>query len=411
MKKTLTTIAFVAGVTVSLMAQTTWQPHSLVSEYWPNNDIKSYGGKLYVASNDGLFSSSDNGNTWTDLTSGFSGYSDLVEIQFTNAGNIFVRKNSFGIIRSLDGGSTWEYDTTGVGQNYGTDMLYYDGVSNKIFLGVGYPKYKLYYQSPNDASWTAVSNLPVGLNNFTPTQMTRKAGKLFVTDVYKRVLESSDDGITWIQKTATGLGNADSQVGPSRFLSIGNDLYLGGGHVWKSTDDGDSWTAIDQGFPLQSGVYVDTRCLYHDGTKLYASTYTDRKTFESNDNGTTWTDFGGSGEWFFKAMAVHNGSLYGVVHSKDSIYVYGNGTTGISESFGINNLSVYPNPAHDFMTVDNIPIGSTLNITDITGKTVYSSLIKSEQMTISTADFVNGIYIIQVAYNGALTNKKLVISK
>ena len=225
-------------------------------------------------------------------------------------------------------------------------------------------------------------------------------------DIYKRVLESSDNGITWIQKSGTGLVSAESQVGPARFLSIGNDLYYGIGGVWKSTDDGDNWTQIDQGF-----ANADTRCLYYDGSTLYSSTYGGGTTYKSTDSGATWGDMGGSGSWFFKAMAMHNGSLYGVVHSKDSIYVYGNGTTGISESFGINNLSVYPNPAQDFMTVGNIPIGSTLNITDITGKTVYSSLIKSEQMTISTADFVNGIYIIQVAYNGALTNKKLVISK
>jgi photosystem II stability/assembly factor-like uncharacterized protein len=322
MKNLFSILMFTLCITGGVFAQTVWQSHSLVSQNWPNNDVKSYGNKLYVASNNGLFQSSDNGNTWTNLTSGFTGYSDLVEIQFTNTGNIFVRKNSFGVIRSLNGGSNWEFDTTGVGSNYGTDLLYYDGTSDRVFLGVGWPKYKLYYQSPTDANWTEVTNLPT-LNNFSPTQMTRKGTKLFLTDVYKRVLESSDNGITWIQKTGTGLGSADSQVGPGRFLSIGNDLYLGVGRVWKSTDDGNTWTAVDQGFPLQSGVYVDTRCLYYDGSKLYASTYTERKTFESSDNGATWTEFGGSGSWFFKAMTMHNGALYGAIHSKDSLYIYG----------------------------------------------------------------------------------------
>jgi photosystem II stability/assembly factor-like uncharacterized protein len=409
-KKTL--IAFcVFGFSISGLFSQTWQDHSIVSQNWPNNDVKSYGGNLYVASNDGLFRSSDNGNTWTDLTFGFSGYSDLVEIQFTNTGNIFARKNSFGVVRSLDGGSTWEYDTTGVGQNYETKSLYYDAVSDKVFLGIGWPKHKLYYQAPSDVAWTEVTNLPNGLNNFIPTQMTRKGSNLFVTDAYKRVLESSDNGITWVQKNGTGLGNADSQVGPTRFLAIGNDLYLGCGNIWKSTDDGDSWLAVDQGFPLQSGIYVDTRCLYYDGTKLYASTYTDRMTFESTDNGATWTDFGGTGSWFFKAMTIHNGSLYGVIHSKDSLYIYGNGTNSLGSSNSEISISIYPNPAQDFVTINDVPSGSTINMLDVTGKIVYSSVILNGQTTINTVDIEKGVYIIQAENKGAVTNQKLVVNR
>lgn len=409
-KKTLTSL-FAYVMYINALFSQTWQAHGLVSQYWPNSDVKSYGGNLYVASNDGLFSSSDNGNTWADLTSGFSGYSDLVEIQFTNNGNIFVRKNSFGVIRSLDGGSTWGFDTTGVGSNYGTNMLYYDSISDRVFLGVGYPKYRLYYQSPFDSAWTEVTNLPSGLNNFSPTQMTRKGSKLFMTDVYKRVLESSDNGITWTQKNGAGLGNADSQVGPGRFLAIGNDLYLGCGNVWKSTDDGDSWTAIDQGFPLQSGIYVDTRCLYYDGSKLYASTYTDRMTFESSDNGATWTDFGGSGDWFFKAMTMHNGSLYGVIQAKDSLYILGNGTTSITNYNSEPSISLYPNPANEFITISDIPVGSTIKVLDVRGKVIYSMVNMDEQTIINSENFVNGIYIVRIENNGIVVNKKLLIGK
>jgi photosystem II stability/assembly factor-like uncharacterized protein len=384
----------------------TWQPHSLVSQYWPNNDVKSYGGNLYVASNDGLFNSSDNGNTWNDLTSGFSGYSDLVEIQFTNNGNIFIRKNSFGVIRSLDGGSTWEYDTTGVGSNYGTDLLYYDSNSDRVFLGVGYPKYRLYYQSPSDAAWTEVSNLPTGLNSFTPVQMTRKGSKLFVIDVYKRVLESSDDGISWIQKSGTGLTDATSQVGPGRFLSIGDDLFLGIAGVWKSTDDGNTWTRIDQGF-----TSIDTRSLYYDGSTLYTSTYGGRMTYKSTDNGNSWTDFGGSGEWFFKALTMHNSSLYGVIHSKDSLYITDSGTTSIASLNSGPSISLYPNPANEFVTLSNVPVGSTINMLDITGKVVYNVSVKHENTRINTVPFTNGIYTLQIESNGVISTKKMVVGR
>lgn len=405
LKKNTLTALFAFSMSISMAFSQTWQAHSIVSQYWPNNDVKSYGGELYVASNDGLFNSTDNGITWNDLTAGFSGYSDLVEMQFTNTGNIFVRKNSFGVIRSLDGGSTWEFDTTGVGSNYGTDLLYYDGVSDKVFLGIGYPKYRLYVQSPSDSAWTEVINLPTGLNSFTPVQMTRKGSKLFVIDVYKRVLESSDNGITWIQKSGTGLTDAYSQVGPGRLLAIGNDLFLGVAGVWKSTDDGDTWARVDQGF-----ISTDTRSLYYDGSTLYTSVYADRKTYKSTDNGATWVDFGGSGSWFFKAMAMHNNSLYGVIHSKDSLYVLGSGTTSIANYNSELSISLYPNPAKEFVTISNIPVGSTIKVLDITGKEVYSTVNTSEQATFNTENFVTGIYIVRIENNGSISNKKLLIN-
>ncbi len=405
-KKQFLTALFTCGIGIGTVFSQTWQSHSIVSQNWPNNDVKSFGGKLYVASNNGLFSSSDNGNTWTDLTDGFSGNSNLTEIQFTNNGNIFARQNSFGIIRSLDGGTTWEYDTAGVGNNYATDLLYYDSVSNKVFLGVTFPKRNLFFQSPTDASWTEVTNLPVDLSTISPVQMTRKGNKLFVIDIYKKVLESSDNGITWIKKNGTGLVDANSQVGPGRFLAIGNDLFLGIGGIWKSSDDGDTWTRVDQGFA--SG---DTRCLYYDGTTLYSSTFGGRKTYKSTDNGITWAEFGGGGEWFFKAMTMHNGALYGTVHSKDSIYKFGTGSTALPDYNSELTASLYPNPANDFVTISNIKTGSTINVLDITGKLVYSLVATNEQTTLDTENFVNGMYILSIAYKSSVDVKKLLINK
>lgn len=88
------------------------------------------------------------------------------------------------------------------------------------------------------------------------------------------------------------------------------------------------------------------------------------------------------------------------------------GTTGIS-SFNKNDFAydIYPNPANEIVTITNLPNGSTLRILDVTGKVVYSSVINNEQTTISTTEFVNGVYIIQVTNNGAVATRKLVVNK
>ncbi len=79
-----------------------------------------------------------------------------------------------------------------------------------------------------------------------------------------------------------------------------------------------------------------------------------------------------------------------------------------------NNLqmqvSVYPNPAADYITITNIPNGSTIKITDITGRTFYSAENNNEKATISTTKFVNGVYFIQVANSSLIATRKFVVN-
>jgi len=73
--------------------------------------------------------------------------------------------------------------------------------------------------------------------------------------------------------------------------------------------------------------------------------------------------------------------------------------------------TIFPNPVNESVTISYLPIGSTVTVTDITGKTIYRSVINDEQTTINTADFENGVYIIKTTNNGAVSNKKFVVCK
>jgi hypothetical protein len=100
-------------------------------------------------------------------------------------------------------------------------------------------------------------------------------------------------------------------------------------------------------------------------------------------------------------------------HNTTTLYhIAATQVTGINEQSNMSiSANIYPNPANEIVNISNIPIGSTLNITDITGKTVFNSTIITDQTTISTRDFVNGIYFIRVENNGIVSNKKLVVNK
>ncbi|HMN31795.1 MAG: T9SS type A sorting domain-containing protein [Chitinophagaceae bacterium] len=164
--------------------------------------------------------------------------------------------------------------------------------------------------------------------------------------------------------------------------------------------ENDTWQKV--------GGSVNNVTVTYDG---YGTLVTPSITY--NDVVRVKEDYGGGAidyQWYIlnplMAVAIFD-------HNFNRLYHFGaTQPTGIANH---NNLQmqagIYPNPAADFVTVTNIPNGSTIKITDITGKTVYSSVINNEKTTIGTTDFVNGVYIIQVTNNGAITTRKLIVNK
>jgi len=79
-------------------------------------------------------------------------------------------------------------------------------------------------------------------------------------------------------------------------------------------------------------------------------------------------------------------------------------TTAINED--ISNLSVYPNPVKDVLTINGMY--SSVEIYDIYGKLVLSSDAKQ---TINVSSLSNGVYFININTNNAITVKKITIAK
>lgn len=387
-------------------ASAQWQTMYLPSQYWPTSDVKSYNSQLWAGANSGVFRSADNGTTWSDLTQGFASTSSssFRELVFTSAGNIYVRTTTKGVIRSMDGGTTWGYDTTGIGF---TDIqsIWYDSNSDRVFIGLTWPKYGLWYKKPSEAAWTNASSTEFS-SNLTPVQITGKGNSVFVIDVASFIYESTDGGITWTKKTGTNLPQSGASNGASKFLSVGNDLYLGVTGVWKSSNDGDTWTRIDTGFALTANLYVDTRGLYYDGSFLYASIY-EKNTYKSPDMGVSWYDMG-KAEVFLTSFAKHNNTLYAAGYGKDSIFVYGT-SSGIEENQAAV-FSLYPNPASNVIKIqtDNNRNYSFQIVNSIGEEMYFQSSLPKE---INLSEFPEGIYFLRMANGSEMVSRKIILTK
>jgi hypothetical protein len=77
-----------------------------------------------------------------------------------------------------------------------------------------------------------------------------------------------------------------------------------------------------------------------------------------------------------------------------------------------NNISIYPNPAKDFVMIDHLPNETTISIHDISGRKIFSNKYSETKVSINTSKFTNGTYIIQVDdHEKIILAEKLIIKK
>jgi hypothetical protein len=75
-------------------------------------------------------------------------------------------------------------------------------------------------------------------------------------------------------------------------------------------------------------------------------------------------------------------------------------------------IRLFPNPAANFINIENVPIGSQLRIVDALGRTALSQIISSEYSQIATDALSNGVYFFQFHINGEATaTQKIIIAK
>lgn len=87
------------------------------------------------------------------------------------------------------------------------------------------------------------------------------------------------------------------------------------------------------------------------------------------------------------------------------------GTSGIDEQTA-SNLNIYPNPATEKVTINNLKIGSTLRLTDVTGKKVLETIVSEEEMNLELNQLNNGIYYFELMNNQEIIGfKKLLVNK
>jgi hypothetical protein len=165
---------------------------------------------------------------------------------------------------------------------------------------------------------------------------------------------ATEDGINWIQKNSNAFGQADYH----QIVAFKGDLYAsvlwnGNRGIWKSTDEGVSWTNLST-----PNFQVSSYCLFTFSDKLYMSKSYYNQGFYQSDDGVTWTllssNYGKSCTTSYNYIYyINNNNLYqssdGITNTNISLPLdqFGRTISSTTAFFYVNNnlyiLSDYAN--------------------------------------------------------------------
>jgi photosystem II stability/assembly factor-like uncharacterized protein len=230
----------------------------------PNEDI-------YASTNIGIYKSTDNGDSWVSLSSKTIGgllISPDGSIYSSGSYQDSTARNNYYLLRSNDDCKTW--DSLYIPQISSIHSICVD--SNGILL---YATFGHIYRSTNrGVSWTKTSNDSMQANY--EYLICGRNGNVYVTNQspFGAALQSSDDGITWNPLPFKRGNFASGRTGRVLYVGAGAELKYSddNGTTWKDFGSGNQW-GIDKSSitfvcaDADSGFFIQANgILFHAAT-------------------------------------------------------------------------------------------------------------------------------------------------
>src|SRR5690606_18501448 len=189
---------------------------------------------IFVGSDfdDGIYLSSDNGDTWSHLPAlGDSSNYSVYEILELGNGDILAATYGAGIFRSSDYGNTWNNASIGLFDNKVTTLAI--NSDNKIFAGT-FLGNAVFSSEDNADNWT-LANTGIDTVDARVLIFDDSSGGLFAGTYGAGIFLSQDQGDNWSQiNTGLPAKFIHSMVKANGILFCGADFIDGAGGVFRS---------------------------------------------------------------------------------------------------------------------------------------------------------------------------------
>jgi photosystem II stability/assembly factor-like uncharacterized protein len=254
---------------------------------------------MYASSNPGgggfyLYRSTDGANTWSQITSvpGSTQYA-CIQIHPTNSNIVYVGTNnkSWGILKTIDGGTTWSIMTIGLpplpSSSYFHPIVIDQQNPNILYCGGS----------------TVCKSTNAGANwVISGTGITQYVTAIAIDPTDSNILYAGTNDYLYKSINAGGSWSLLTTVSSAEFISIAVDstnpqnVYSGGSNdylkfFYKSTNAGNSWVISTSGLSARpmGAVLLDPS----NPNIIYLCTSSG--IFRSIDYGATWSRFGNLG--------------------------------------------------------------------------------------------------------------------
>lgn len=271
----------------------------------------------YGKVSNGILKSFDGGFTWTETSLKWTVQMNMVGYKLvmhpTNH-NILMLATNGGLFRTTDGGNTW--DSTNNNANY-YDIEFQPGNPSVVYTSGTYADSIVFYKSVNSgATFTkthgikkvdnadnksSVNRSAIGVSAASPNTVYLLTGPCTAVGQFHGVYRSTDAGESFTLRASTpnilggsSLGaDANDQENYDLAIAVNptnsSQLVTGGIRIWTSANGGSNFTFQDDNVSTVSYYHPDIHDLiYHplDNSILYMAC--DGGVYRSNDNGDNW---------------------------------------------------------------------------------------------------------------------------
>ncbi len=207
-----------------------WHPLKTFSKNYVISKILSSGNDVFMATyNDGIFHSGDNGQTWTNISSGIIDVLNFSDLAYTPSGKLFFL-NDYGVFESDDKGQTWNENDNGLPAGSSTYPV--EQTNGDLFIiGSDASVYKL---PVHTGTWINIGPTSSYLLSSAESLYIDNNGNIFMGGPHNApsntgsIYESADNGISWSpvfsqQQDASTYSNIDniSKLNGNYYFSFG----------------------------------------------------------------------------------------------------------------------------------------------------------------------------------------------
>lgn len=223
----------------------------------------------------------------------------------------------------------------------------------------------------------------------------------------------------------TGLGLSSMAVSSTGELLVSNKSATGNVLELRQYDEvNDTWIPFDT-----TGIH-STSCNYnhlrYDNNGVLHLIYTGSNNtgFLFKYNGQNWEHIGPTSFFSYTTIASlakpwlafdNQNTIHfskGLGYSGVPLQVFGYTETASIQALNpqkSGDLSCYPNPTSEQLTVSHLPQNATIQIVNSIGKLVYESTTQASEITIPTTQLENGWYLLHVTDSNMIKTKAFVV--